>query len=816
MPANKRSARRSKSFKKCSRQGRPGCSRKKKSCTWNSRRKPRCQPKGSRKKSTRKKSARKVSKKASTTSTLGGLMDKSEIEANNKARKCAGSTDVTDPNGCAEDCTYDKKLKRCIPEDPVVDPSTSFGKFMDGKKYLTFRSNKKPAFSFRIPINADTLFGKYSGAIRFAPSTGKLHLCYGPLSDLRPKQQVGANRPVLSMLVKPKLSENLWTWYLSSGKNLQKKRMRELAEEANVLYTDIYALPGASYQLSYTEANFLEATCHDITAKMSSGDLPFGLKPDDVSSDFTMLHLVNAPTTCPSVLNGTLSVDSSTGCLESLEFGGKGMDDLSDDEDYNQLAVLGHAPNKKQKELVSDNSHEEKTDKKTTKKAKKVKDVVRSPMPERFKSKLADINTVLTASLAKERVKAFETKADLGPDARVLQNEFVIEMPTSNSSTKVAFLKNGYHQTKMFAEVNKLISMWNDRVSVMNFEKPDMDTEHRELLQGMGELNYMSTVPNGKSDLGGFYQMNTYVAKTQARGARGARGARIAENADDAEDALATTGVASVIEYLTNAIPNSRVPVFEVHDKSITATSIPLDEAETREFLEGNTSASPPRHKQYAMDFVQRLLLLNLWYLSHKTNSLDGRAPGLIKCSFIVSICLAWLKAFDKIYKPRDGTSMALTMPRTKFALFARAARAEEEDKQKVPIDAKVVQEWPARVALFPLSGMIDSSGKVASVEAVYAHTKTTLEYLTRPDFQKLTMNTMGSAGLIPPYDVVSMLKSAYKLSDARCESMLLELDTQPSQAYRSAKNNVSRRARARARQYLSESGSSSSDSDSD
>jgi hypothetical protein len=736
-------------------------------------------------------------------------MDKSEIEANNKARKCAGSTDITDKDGCVDDCKYDKKLKRCIPKDPVADPSTSFGKFMDGKMYLTFRSNKKPAFSFRIPINSDTIFGKYSGAIRFAPSTGKLHLCYGPLSDQQARQ-VGANRPILSMLVKPKLSENLWTWYLSSGRNLQKKRMREFADKDNVSYTDIYALPGASYQLSYTEANFLEATCQDIVAKRASGDLPFGLKADDVPIDFSFFKLANAPTTCPPVLNGVQPADSSTGCLESLEFGGKGMDDLSDDEDYNQLAVLGHAPNKKQKELVSD-SDDEDSDKKKTKKTKKARDVVRSPVPARFKEHLTDINEVLTTSLAKERVKAFEDRANLGPETRVLKDvfKFVIEAPAG--SAKAAFLRKGYHQTNMFAEVNQLISLWNKTVYGMDFVKKDMSATARAMLVGSGELSHISTVPDADGsakkdkDLGWFYDMDTYFAA----------------NGATAMEALMSTGVSSVIDYLTNAIPNSKVPVCQVYDKSITATSIPLHEAETREddhWQDSPTPVSPRRHKQYAMDFVQRLLLLNLWYISHKIipEDLKKCAPELIKCSFIVSICLAWLKAFRNIYKPRDGTSMALTMARTEFASFARAARADEDDKQQVPPEKEVKEDWPKRVALFPLSGMVNGSGEVASVEAVYAHMKNTLKYLTQPDFKKVIVETMGSAGLTAPYDVVSMLKSTYKLSDARCESMLLELDTQPSQAYRSTKNNVSRRARARARQHLSESGSSSSDSDSD
>jgi hypothetical protein len=744
-------------------------------------------------------------------------MDKSEIEANNKARKCAGSTDVTDPNGCLEDCKYDKKLKRCIPKDPVADPSTSFGKFMDGKKYLTFRSNKKPAFSFRIPINADTLFGKYSGAIRFAPSTGKLHLCYGPLSEQQAKQ-VGANRPVLSMLVKPKLSENLWTWYLSSGKNMQKKRMRELVGKDNVSYTDIYALPGASYQLSYTEANFLEATCLDIEAKRETGDLPFGLKAEDIPNDANpFFRLANAPTTCPSVLNGVNPADTTTGCLESLEFGGKGMDDLSDDEDYNQLAVLGHEPNKKQKELVSDSDDDDSG--KKAKKAKKAKDVVRSPVPERFREHLDDINKVLTTSLAKERDKAFEDKANLEPETRILKDVFkyVIEAPTGRGSRKGAFLRKGYEQTNMFAELNQIIAMWDKSLYAMDFVK-GIPADTREMLVG-GELNRKSTQPDSDEDLGWFYDMGTFSV----------------EELDQVEEIMLTTGVASVIDYLTNVIPTNKIPVCEVDGKTIKETSIPITEAETRQKghqEDCSDPIKPPRSKQYAMDFVQRLLLLHLFYISHDTpegvsqeTGLRQNAPHLIKCSFIVSLCLAWLKAFRTIYKPRDGTSMALTMDSVAFANFAGEMRrdmaSDEDFKEKyknyeIPKDI-VKAGWPDRVPLFPFAGIKNSDGKMLSPEALYGAKgglKDSLKYLTQPLFRKITVETMGSSGLTPPYDVSSMFKSSYKFSDARCESMLLELDTQPSRAYRSTTKNVSRRARARARQYLSNSDSSDSDSD--
>ena len=156
-------------------------------------------------------------------------MSPEDLAKDRRRRNCG----LKDSDDCDNDCEWSKGKKICVPKDSASEANS---KFMNGSKFLTFRSNKKPAFSFRIPINEETLIGKYSGAIRFSPATGKLHLCYGPLADAM------AVRPVLAMLVKPKLSENLWSWYTSSGRTLQKKRVRET--DGKGTHTDIYALPG--------------------------------------------------------------------------------------------------------------------------------------------------------------------------------------------------------------------------------------------------------------------------------------------------------------------------------------------------------------------------------------------------------------------------------------------------------------------------------------------------------------------------------------------------------------------------------------------
>ena len=358
-------------------------------------------------------------------------MEPYEIEATKKARTCAAGQ--TDGNRCADDCAYDERLKRCVPE---TLPETQFAaKFMDGSKYLTFRSNKKPAFSFRIPINADTLIGKYSGAIRFCPSTGKLHLCYGPMS----KYATGAaNRPVLSMLVKPKLSENLWAWYLNSGKTLQKRRITELADDVDVSYTELYASPGASYQLSYVEANYLEHYIEDVNEKIHvNTPLPDGLAHEDVKVE-TLMDLAKAPDACPPILGN--NHDPKNGCLEDKEFGAHSMSD--DDDDYRSWDVLGHAPNKTQKRGSSKDYADDADDHKLKKKRDHKPKPQRSPIPSRLRVDRSI--PPLTKSLESQR----EKERERGP------NDYV---RIHNSH---CFFMEGYERTPAFTKFAAVLKKW--------------------------------------------------------------------------------------------------------------------------------------------------------------------------------------------------------------------------------------------------------------------------------------------------------------------------------------------------------------------
>merc|ERR1712187_189704 len=142
---------------------------------------------------------------------LGALLD--EKTALNQVRDHACKTKGKTDGKCADDCFY-KPGQGCLSSLKSEEDKMNlmFSGEGPGAKFITFRSNKKPSFSFRIPVSRDTLIGKYRGAIRFSPVTGKLHVCYGPLIN----GQSVSTRPVLSMLVKDKLGKDLWTYYVNT------------------------------------------------------------------------------------------------------------------------------------------------------------------------------------------------------------------------------------------------------------------------------------------------------------------------------------------------------------------------------------------------------------------------------------------------------------------------------------------------------------------------------------------------------------------------------------------------------------------------
>ena len=311
-------------------------------------------------------------------------MSKQDLESAKAARKCA-STRGADKK-CDTGCIWDPR-KGCIPEKEEKD---STGKFMDGSRYLTFRSNKKPAFSFRIPVNEATLFGEYRGAIRWSPATGKLHLCYGPIID--PENGTPSDRPLLNMLVRDKVGRDVWEWYENSGRALQKKRVRETAESDPLVYAEIYGLPGASMQLSWAECMYLDKAIDEAGHGKSTGPKSLG-------------DLATAPNECPPFLGSEAIND----CFSDNEYGdfwnekaGKAKERRGKDYDYNPYKTAGK---EKQKYLIDDEEEQKDDEGGACKDKKKMERVMRkginlsSPLAKSFGKTLEDQPNILVKSL---------------------------------------------------------------------------------------------------------------------------------------------------------------------------------------------------------------------------------------------------------------------------------------------------------------------------------------------------------------------------------------------------------------------------------
>jgi hypothetical protein len=250
-------------------------------------------------------------------------MDKQDLEHAKKTTKCANGTNKR-TGKCLEDCKYDKKSKICV---PAKEPTAAkIGKFMDGSRFLTFRSNKKPSFSFRIPINADTLYGQYKGAIRWSETTGRLHLCYGPY--LKAEGAELSKNPLLALIVKEKLSRDLWGWYTNTGRNLQKRRIRESPDEMERMYAELYALPGASLQLSWQEIMYLDEKIQ------TEGDLLY--------QERGIGALTTIPQGCPGFLGTDAEGENDCGMDDDI-FGDEDDDRYENDYDPRK-SVRGKAP----------------------------------------------------------------------------------------------------------------------------------------------------------------------------------------------------------------------------------------------------------------------------------------------------------------------------------------------------------------------------------------------------------------------------------------------------------------------------------------
>lgn len=112
----------------------------------------------------------------------------------------------------------------------------------------------------RIPINEDTLFGEYRGALRLDPTTLRLHLCFGPIAS--PQNGFtglvdATHRPtpaLLAMIVSASDAAWLCGWW--------RRHRGPRAHDDGTPYAVVYGLPGAFVQLCAEDVSELKTAIH--------------------------------------------------------------------------------------------------------------------------------------------------------------------------------------------------------------------------------------------------------------------------------------------------------------------------------------------------------------------------------------------------------------------------------------------------------------------------------------------------------------------------------------------------------------------------
>lgn len=322
-------------------------------------------------------------------------MDTKELAKTQRMRQCRTSKNGYD---CGPDCEYDFGKDQCKPTKvSEYEPSNeSAAKFMTGKRFLTFRSNKKPSFTFRIPVNEETLFGEYAGAIRWSPVTGKLHLCYGPIVS---GGQL-SKRPLLSMLVKEKLGRDLWMWYTNHGRDLQRKRVRETASDDDLIYAEVYGLPGASMSLSWAECMYLDAIMQQ--------------KNRDDPSKYTMQGIADlgaAPSGCPPFLGPNATAEcfmpgEYNDTPDAQAFTASMQQALNGDADFDGFMATGGSMSKKERE------HYTNIMKKQAEKEKKDADKKQKEAERELKKKEAEVEREKKKREMEERARIIKERKE--------------------------------------------------------------------------------------------------------------------------------------------------------------------------------------------------------------------------------------------------------------------------------------------------------------------------------------------------------------------------------------------------------------------
>ena len=265
-----------------------------------------------------------------------------------KRRRDCAKTDRGDTD-CGSDCVWDRSSRRCTAPD-IPD---ALKKLFDGSKFITFRHNKTPAVTIRIPVNKDTLFGKYAGAIRFDSLTGRLVLCYGIVGSHNPDTGV----PVLSTLLGHTHNRNMWRWYQQHGRTLIKKRLRAYTDDDDMPYASIFALPGAYMQLTWEQIMHLQSFKESLTSEYTPETGDFAKTGAELREENAIVFLSKMPSEYP--VGGRDVPDDAwwtKGEFAASFDAYKTKAETKGEYDYNPWAVLGEKPSREDRYRYEDSS----------------------------------------------------------------------------------------------------------------------------------------------------------------------------------------------------------------------------------------------------------------------------------------------------------------------------------------------------------------------------------------------------------------------------------------------------------------------------
>jgi hypothetical protein len=258
---------RSKSFKRCSRRGRSGCLRAKKTCSFRKNRTPRCRPKGYRAptKKSKRKSGKKSGKKSRSKKSKTGVglkvahrSKKSDNVLNCQRFKTSKTCTKDAQEKYGVECAFDRrKIPMCQPKDKdLTDLSVPFSKLR-----------------FNIPITRAGIVNNFF-VLENKPSGGRLYIRYS--KALLTVLQSQYAKTLRNYFVKENREDRLFRSYVNAG--IEREEADALSHKVGegIALTDEAV---AEYERLFDD-NFMLTAQLDFLAK-SGQPLPGAALDDD-------------------------------------------------------------------------------------------------------------------------------------------------------------------------------------------------------------------------------------------------------------------------------------------------------------------------------------------------------------------------------------------------------------------------------------------------------------------------------------------------------------------------------------------------------